>query len=160
MDTTALQTAYSPQELPAHDRFGHGQRYCFGSTLVDVYSDPPELTPVVQMRMVKGYLAVGDVLHILPSEAGGVHIDYRNGACELGNTGDLALVYTPPKPETLMRTSPEGPIGGCCLIQYHHISSLRIASMFVRVHRSVVSRLMPPLTMDYGKFTDKVGSFL
>ena len=70
LDTTALQPAYSPQELPAHDRFGQGQRYCFGSTLVDVYSNPPELSPVVQMRMVKGYLAVGDVLHILPTEAG------------------------------------------------------------------------------------------
>ena len=105
---TALQTAYSPQELPPHDRFGQGQRYCFGSTLVDVYSDPPELSPVVQMRMVKGYLAVGDVLHILPTQAGGVHIDYSNGACEIGNTGDLALVYTPPKPEVLLHTSSEG----------------------------------------------------
>ena len=108
LDTTALQTAYSPQELPAHDRFGQGQRYCFGSTLVDIYRDPPELSPLVQMRMVKGYLAVGDVLHILPTETGGVHIDYRNGACEIGNTGDLALVYTPPKPEVLLRVSPSG----------------------------------------------------
>ena len=79
LDTTALQTAYSPQELPAHDRFGQGQRYCFGSTLVDIYRDPPELSPLVQMRMVKGYLAVGDVLHILPTETGGVHIDFATG---------------------------------------------------------------------------------
>ena len=103
-----VQAAYKPQELPPHERFGNGERYCFGSTLADIYRDPPELTPVVQIRMVKGYLAVGDVLHVLPTEAGGLHIDHANGACEIGKTGDLALVYTAPKPEVLLRESQTG----------------------------------------------------
>src|SRR5258708_27454379 len=71
LDTSALQKAYPHQTLPTHERYGEGERYTFGSTLADVYSEPPELTPVVQMRMVKGYLAVGDVLHVLPTGAGG-----------------------------------------------------------------------------------------
>ena len=43
--------------------------------------------------MVRGYLAVGDVLHVLPTEAGGLHVDHVNGSCEIGKTGDLAYVY-------------------------------------------------------------------
>lgn len=105
LDTSALQQAYPHQVLPAHDRFGHGERYTFGSTLADVYSNPPELTPVVFMRMVKGYLAVGDVLHVLPTEKGGLHVDHANGACEIGKTGDVVSVYTPPSE---FRVSQEG----------------------------------------------------
>ena len=60
--------------------------------------------------MVKGYLALGDVLHVLPTEEGGLHVDHANGACEIGKTGDLALVYTAPKPEVLLRESQGGPI--------------------------------------------------
>ncbi len=71
LDTSGLQQAYPHEASPAHERFGEGERYSFGSTLADVYSNPPELTPVVYVRMVKGYLAVGDVLHVLPTEAGG-----------------------------------------------------------------------------------------
>src|SRR5713101_6549978 len=108
LDTSALHAVYPHEALPTHDRYGEGQRYHFGSTLADVYSDPPELTPVVQIRMVKGYLAVGDVLHVLPTEAGGLHIDHANGACEIGKTGDLALVYTAPKPQVLLRESQTG----------------------------------------------------
>ncbi len=108
LDTSALQKAYPHQALPTHERYGEGERYTFGSTLADVYSEPPELTPVVQMRMVKGYLAVGDVLHVLPTGAGGLHIDHANGACEVGKTGDVASVYTAPKPEVQLRASQDG----------------------------------------------------
>ncbi len=108
LDTSTLQAAYPHQELPLHERYGQGERYTFGTTLVDVHNDPPELTPVVQIRMVKGYLAVGDVLHVLPTEAGGLHVDYANGGCEIGKKGDLALVYTAPKPEMLLRASQDG----------------------------------------------------
>ena len=108
LDTSTLQAAYSHEELPLHERYGQGQRYIFGTTFADVYSAPPELTPVVQVRMVKGYLAVGDVLHVLPTEAGGLHVDHANGACEIGKTGDLAYVYTAPKPEALLRVSQDG----------------------------------------------------
>src|SRR5712692_5605659 len=110
LDTTTLQAVYKPQELPPHGRFGEGQRYPFGTTLVDVYSNPPEVTPVVLVRMVKGYLAVGDVLHVLPTEAGGLHVDHANGACEIGKTGDLAYVYTAPPPEQFLRESQHGPV--------------------------------------------------
>jgi hypothetical protein len=72
-------------------------------------SDPPELTPVVQIRMVKGFLAMGDVLHVLPTGAGGLHVDHANGACEIGRSGDVASVYTAPKPEALLRMSQKGP---------------------------------------------------
>ncbi len=109
LDTSALHAVYPHEALPTHDRYGEGERYIFGTTLADVYSDPPELTPVVQMRMVKGYLAVGDVLHVLPTEAGGLHVDHATGACEIGKTGDLAYVYTAPKPEALLRASQDGP---------------------------------------------------
>ncbi len=108
LDTSTLQAAYPHETLPAHERYGAGERYTFGTTLADVYSNPPELTPVVQMRMVKGYLAVGDVLHVLPTEAGGLHVDHANGACEIGKTGDLAYLYTAPKPEVLLRVSQDG----------------------------------------------------
>jgi hypothetical protein len=108
LDTSALQSAYPHQELPIHEHYGEGERYTFGTTLADVYSNPPELRPVVQMRMVKGYLAVGDVLHVLPTEAGGLHVDHVNGSCEIGNTGDLAYVYTAPQPEALLRASQDG----------------------------------------------------
>jgi hypothetical protein len=108
LDTSALQSAYPHQDLPTHERYGEGERYTFGSTLADIYSNPPEMTPVVQMRMVKGYLALGDVLHVVPTEAGGLHVDHATGSCEIGNTGDLAYVYTAPKPEVLLRVSQEG----------------------------------------------------
>src|SRR5205809_5307896 len=71
LDISTLQQAYPHEASPTHERFGEGKRYTFGSTLADVYCNPPELTPVVYVRMVKGYLAVGDVLHVLPTEAGG-----------------------------------------------------------------------------------------
>jgi hypothetical protein len=110
LDISALQEAYPHEALPAHERYGEGERYRFGATLADIYSDPPEMTPVVQMRMVKGYLAVGDVLHVLPTEAGGLHVDHATGACEIGKTGDLAYVYTAPLPETMLRASLDGQI--------------------------------------------------
>src|SRR6266568_5856270 len=94
--TSELQKAYPHEATPTHERFGEGERYSFGSTLADVYSNPPELTPVVYVRMVKGYLAVGDVLHVLPTKAGGLHVDHANGSCAISNTGDVATVYTPP----------------------------------------------------------------
>src|SRR5215469_18109088 len=109
LDTSSLQQAYPSESLPDYERFGQGQRYRFGSTLADVYSNPPELTPVVQVRMVRGYLAVGIVLYVLPTEVGGLHIDHAHGACKIGKTGDLALVYTAPKPEVLLRESQDGP---------------------------------------------------
>jgi hypothetical protein len=109
LDTSALQDAYPHEALPVHERLGAGERYTFGTTRADVYSDPPELTPVVQVRMVKGYLALGDVLHVLPTDAGGLHVDHATGACEIGKSGDLAFVYTVPKPEALLRASQDGP---------------------------------------------------
>ena len=88
-----------------HEKYGEGERYRFGTTFADVYKSPPELTPVVQVRMVKGYLAVGDVLHVLPTEEGGLHVDHGNGSCEIGKTGDLAYVYTAP---SMLRASLDG----------------------------------------------------
>ena len=108
LDTSALQQAYPHQPLPPHERFGEGERYQFGATLTDVYSNPPELMPVVQIRMVKGYLAVGDVLHVLPTEAGGLHVDHANGGCEIGTSGDIAFVYTAPQPEVRLQMSQDG----------------------------------------------------
>ncbi len=96
LDTSGLQQAYPHEATPTHERFGEGERYTFGSTQADIYSNPPELTPVVYVRMVKGYLAVGDVLHVLPTKAGGLHVDHANGSCAISNTGDVASVYTPP----------------------------------------------------------------
>jgi hypothetical protein len=52
---------------------------------------------------------VGDVLHILPTEAGGLHVDHANGACEIGKTGDVVFVYTAPKPEPLLQEIQDGP---------------------------------------------------
>ena len=71
LDVSLVQETYPHVALPAHERYGEGERYQFGATLADVYNNPPELMPVVQIRMVKGFLAVGDVLHVLPTEAGG-----------------------------------------------------------------------------------------
>jgi len=96
LDTSELQHACPHETTPTHERFGEGERYTFGSTIAEVYSNPPELTPVVYVRMVKGYLAVGDVLHVLPTKAGGLHVDHANGSCAISNTGDVASVYTPP----------------------------------------------------------------
>jgi len=36
------------------------------------------------------------VLHVVPTDQGGLHVDHANGACEIGNTGDVVSVYTPP----------------------------------------------------------------
>ena len=106
LDTSSLQQAYPHEATPTHERFvWEGERYTFGSTLADVYSNPPELTPVVYVRMVKGYLAVGDVLHVLPTEVGGLHVDHANGACSIDKTGDVASVYTAP---TAFRFSQDG----------------------------------------------------
>jgi hypothetical protein len=110
LDTSSLQEAYTPQVLPPHERFGNGLRFRFGTTIADVYSNPPERAPIVKVRMVKGYLAVGDVLHVLPTQEGGLHIDHIHGGCEIGKTGDLAMVYTAPKPEVFLRASQDGPI--------------------------------------------------
>jgi len=112
LDTTALQAAYLGQELPSHERFGRGQRYRFGTTVADIYSNPPEQMPVVQMRMVKGVLAVGDVLHVLPTETGGLHVDHGNGACEISKTGDVAAIYTAPKPAPFPSQQPYDVIAG------------------------------------------------
>jgi hypothetical protein len=54
LDTFSLQQAYPHEASPAHERFGEGERYMFGTTLADVYNNSPELTPVVYVRMVKG----------------------------------------------------------------------------------------------------------
>lgn len=40
--------------LPLHERYGEGVHYRFDATLADVYSNPPGLMPVVQIRIVKG----------------------------------------------------------------------------------------------------------
>ena len=37
-----------------------------------------------------------------------MHIDHANGACEVGKTGDVASVYTAPKPEVQLRASQDG----------------------------------------------------
>jgi hypothetical protein len=106
--TGSTPGAYPHQALPTHKRYGEGERYQCGATLADVYRNPPELMPVVQIRMVKGFLAVGDVLHVLLNEAGGLHVDHANGACEIGKTGDLAYVYTAPQPEVRLQMSQDG----------------------------------------------------
>ena len=110
LDITAVQQAYPSQDLPPHDRFGQGHRYRFGSTLADIYSRPPDHAPVVVLRTQQSYLAVGDVLHVAPTEAGGLHVDHANGACELSRTGDLAYVYTAPPPQASVHVSQDGPI--------------------------------------------------
>jgi hypothetical protein len=46
-----------------------------------------------------------DVLHVLPTDKGGLHIDHANGVCEIGKIGDVAAVYTPP---AAFRVSQEG----------------------------------------------------
>jgi len=105
LDTAVLQEAYPHEALPPHDRFGSGERYTFGTTHADIYSNPPELSPVVQVRLVKGTLLLGDVLHILPTTEGGLHVDHINGACEVSKTGNIAYVYTAP---ATLRLSEDG----------------------------------------------------
>ena len=105
LDTAVVQEAYPHEALPPHDRFGSGERYTFGTTHADIYSNPPELSPVVQVRLVKGTLLLGDVLHILPTTEGGLHVDHRNGACEVSKTGNIAYVYTAP---ATLRLSEDG----------------------------------------------------
>lgn len=96
LDTTAVQATYQAHELPAHERFGKGERYRFGTTSADVYSNPPDLPPLVQVRMVTETLLLGDVLHIVPTSEGGLHVDNQNSACEISKTGDVVYVYTAP----------------------------------------------------------------
>ena len=102
-----LQAAYERQEIPPHVRFGDGERYTFGTTRVDVYSNPPELAPVVQMRMNSGGLLLGDVLHVLPTQEGGLHVDHNDGSCEVGKTGNIVYVYTAP---SSLRLSQDGTV--------------------------------------------------
>jgi hypothetical protein len=36
------------------------------------------------------------VLPLVPTDKGMLHVDHANGACEIGNTGDVAAVYSAP----------------------------------------------------------------
>ncbi len=41
LDTSSLQAKFPAKELPAHQQFGKGERYSFGTTHVDIYPLPP-----------------------------------------------------------------------------------------------------------------------
>lgn len=109
LDISLVQEAYKPKPLPPHERLGLGMSYTFGMTRADVYSSPPDMTPVVLVRLQKGVLSLGDVLHVLPTASGGLHVDHQNGSCEISKTGDVAYVYTAPSPPLLFRESQIGP---------------------------------------------------
>jgi hypothetical protein len=36
-----------------------------------------------------------DVLHVVPTDKGWLHVDHAYGACEIGKTGDVVSIYTP-----------------------------------------------------------------
>lgn len=101
LDITALTETYKAQALPRHEKWGVGLRYRFGSSCADVYPAPIAIAPAVRIRTETTALSLGDVLHVAPTETGGLHVDHANGSCEVSRRGDLAYVYTAPSVVTL-----------------------------------------------------------
>lgn len=106
LDITALRETYKAQALPVHEKWGVGLRYRFGSSCADVYPAPITIAPAVRIRTETMALSLSDVLHVAPTENGGLHVDHANGSCEVSRRGDLAYVYTVPSVVTMSDKGP------------------------------------------------------
>ncbi len=118
LDTSAMKTAYSPQALEAHERFGVGELYQFGTTQVELYPGMGETAPVVRLRMPGGLLAFSDIIAVKPSDDGGMLIDCaleeRMPHCSItiSKGGDVAFLYSPPASMTVSQNGMSRTIGG------------------------------------------------
>lgn len=108
LDTSSLQAAFPKQELPVSQHYGSGERYTFGTTLVDIYPLPPETTPLLFVRGRRNRLAVGDVYKVEPTETKGLHVLYVNGEIVVNPQGNYVNVYTVPEPELIMQEASSG----------------------------------------------------
>ena len=101
LDTSSLQAKFPAKDLPAHEQFGNGERYSFGTTHVDIYPFPPDTTPLLWVRGRRNRLAVGDVYKVEPTEKEGLHVLYVDGEIVVNPNGNYVNVYTAPDPELL-----------------------------------------------------------
>ena len=101
LDTSSLRTKFPAKDLPAHEQFGNGERYSFGTTHVDIYPLPPQATPLLFVRGRRNRLAVGDVYKVEPTETNGLHVLYVDGELVVNANGNYVNVYTAPDPELL-----------------------------------------------------------
>jgi len=109
LDTASLQAKFPAKDLPAHEQFGNGERYSFGTTHVDIYPLPPSITPLLFVRGRRNRLAVGDVYKVEPTEKNGMHVLYVDGELVVNPNGNYVNVYTAPDPELLgLQEAPEG----------------------------------------------------
>jgi hypothetical protein len=101
LDTSSLREKFPAKKLPAHEQFGNGERYSFGTTHVDIYPLPPSTTPLLWVRGRRNRLAVGDVYKVEPTDKNGLHVLYVDGEIVVNPNGNYVNVYTAPDPELL-----------------------------------------------------------
>jgi len=108
LDTSSLQATNTRQELPVSEQFGTGERYTFGTTYVDIYTLPPETTPLLFVRGRRNRLAIGDVYKIEPTENRGLHALYVDGEIVVNPQGNYVNVYTAPDPDLMLQEASDG----------------------------------------------------
>jgi hypothetical protein len=102
LDTTTLKTAYSPQALVPHEKYGVGEVYQFGPTRVELYLGTDEVSARVRILMSDASLGLLNVSQVKPSQDGGLLIDCaRQGqkphcTVNINNRGEIAFLYSPP----------------------------------------------------------------
>src|SRR5206468_4757119 len=101
LETSSLQAKFPAKELPAHEQYGTGERYSFGTTHVDIYPLPPSSTPLLWVRGRRNRLAVGDVYKVEPTDKNGLHALYADGEIVVNPNGNYVNVYTAPDPALL-----------------------------------------------------------
>src|SRR5260370_22159136 len=109
LDTSSLHAKYPAKELPAHQQFGNGERYSFGTTHVDIYTFPAETTPLLFVRDRRNLLAVSDVYKVEPTDNNVMHVLYVDGQLVVNNNSNYANGTTAQHPEML--GSKEAPAG-------------------------------------------------
>ncbi len=96
LKTHGLQEQFKPDALPARDRLGIGQRYRFGTTVVDLYPAPTSGLPLVFIQGRRNRVTIGDVVKVEATEKKGLHIKHMDGEVMVDPTGNYVTVYTAP----------------------------------------------------------------
>ena len=102
IDTTTLKTAYAPQALEPHEKYGVGEAYQFGPTRVELYLGTLEAPPIVRIHTGRNWLVLADVSNVQPMQAGGVLIDCAlqgqkpHCSININGLGEIAFLYSPP----------------------------------------------------------------
>jgi hypothetical protein len=102
LDTTNIKEKYKAKVLETHEKYGVGELYQFGPTIVELYLGTPEVSPIVRIHSGRNWIVLADVSEVKPIQGGGILIDCAlqgqkpHCSINIDRAGEIAFLYSPP----------------------------------------------------------------